>query len=210
VVKTRLAALAAALFIPAAVGLLYQAAQPEPWPYRLLSISLMLMSLEQAHMARFDLRQVDLVERHQSDPRLQRFRRVVWLTIVGQVVGFSVTALGHLGWGMALILLSLVGFNLAAGIRLEPGSATPIQAAGWRSRFPVLVLDVITLVLALLWMAETAQPWVAGGVFTITMVYGSSKVLAYVTDALRSRAIGDSAIHVAHTAQEHPQPPQQN
>ncbi len=209
-VKTRLAALAAALFIPAAVGLLYQAGQPQPWPSRLLSIALLLMSLEQAHMARFDLRRVDLVERHQSDPRLQRFRWIVWLTIVGQVLGFSVTAIGYLGWGMALILLSLVGFNLAAGIRLEPDSAVPIQAAGWRSRLSVLVLDVITLALALLWMAETAQPWVAGGVFTITMLYGGGKVLTYVTDALRSRGVAGSAIHIAHTAQEHPQPPQQN
>ena len=211
-------ALAAVLFMPAAAGLLYQAGQPYPWPHRLLALALLLMSFEQAHMARVDLRHLELVAQRssaltenlpkdlQTDRRLHHFGRVVTLAILGQLLGFSVAATGYLGWGMALILVSLVGFNLAATIRLEPGTAQPIQAAGWRSRLDVLVLDAIALTLALLWIAQKFQALVAGGLFAITLLYGASKLWAYLTAATRQRSL----VHVAHAAQEHPQPPQQN
>jgi hypothetical protein len=198
-------ALAAALFMPAAAGLLSQAMQPYPWPHRLLALALSLMSFEQAHMARVDLRHVDLVAQRISDLRLRHFDQVVRLTIFGQLLGFSVAAAGHLGWGMALILVSLVGFNLAATIRLEPGTAKPVQAAGWRSRLDVLTLDAIALLLALLWIAQKFQAWVAGGLFAIAVLYGASKLLAYIAAARQK-----SLVHVAHAAQEHPQTPQQN
>ncbi len=198
-------ALAAALFVPAAAGLLYQAGQPHPWPHRLLALALLLMSFEQAHMARVDLHHVELIAQRSRDLRLHYFGRVVVLAVLGQLLGFSVAAVGYLGWGMALILVSLLGFNLAATIRLEPGAAQPIHTAGWRSRLPVLILDVIALVLALLWIAQHFQAWVAGGLFAITLLYGASKLLSYLTAARQP-----SLIHVAHAAQEHPQPPQQN
>ncbi|TVQ07378.1 MAG: hypothetical protein EA368_14320 [Leptolyngbya sp. DLM2.Bin27] len=199
-------ALAAALFMPAAAGLLYQAVQPHPWPHRLLALALLWMSFEQAHMARVDLRHIKLVAEHSSDARLGHFGRVVMLTVFGQLLGFSVAAAGFLGAGMALILVSLVGFNLAATIRLDPGAAKPVQAAGWRSRLNVLILDAIALSLALLWIAQRLQGWVAGGLFAITLLYGVSKLFGYLTAATRRKSL----IHVAHTAQEHPQPPQQN
>ena len=199
-------ALAAALFMPAAVGLLYQAVQPAPWPHRLLAIALLLAIFEQAHMARVDLRNVELVDQRLNDPRLNPFGRVVIWTVAGQLVGFYGAAAGYLGWGMAAILLSVIGFNLVASVRLEPMAAQPIQAASWRSRLDVLSLDAIALVLACLWIAQRFQTWVAVGMFAITSLYGASKLVSY------ARALGrsPSAIHVAHAAQEHPQPPQQN
>ncbi|MGF1517267.1 MAG: hypothetical protein ACFCVB_05610 [Nodosilinea sp.] len=211
-------ALAAALFMPAAAGLLYQVGQPYTWPHRLLALALLLMSFEQAHMARVDLRYVELVTQRprdlsgdlsgdlSRDLRLHRFGQVVMLAVLGQLLGFSVAAAGYLGWGMALILVSLLGFNLTATIRLEPSAAQPIQAAGWRSRLPVLILDAIALMLALLWIAQKFQAGVAGGLFAITLLYGASKLLAYLTAATRQKSL----VHVAHAAQEHPQPPQQN
>jgi hypothetical protein len=199
-------ALAASLFMPATIGLLVQVIEPHPWPYRLLALSLMLMSLEQAHMARVDLRHGEILGLRSPDRRLIHFRRVVTLAILGQVAGFSVAAWGYLGWGMAIILLSVMGFNLAATIRLEPAASPPIQAAGWRSRLAVLILDAIALFLAALWIAQRLEAWVAGGMFAITLVYGGSKLVTYI------RALGSqtSAIHIAHAAQEHPQPSQQN
>ncbi|MBE9140454.1 hypothetical protein IQ254_25180 [Nodosilinea sp. LEGE 07088] len=199
-------ALAASLFMPATMGLLVQVVTPHPWPHRLLALSLMLMSLEQAHMARVDLRQGDLVALRSPDRRLAQFRRVVTLTVLGQVAGFSVAAWGYLGWGMGLILLSLIGFNLAATIRLDPETVPPVQAAGWRSRLAVLSLDAIALLLAVLWIAQRGEAWVAGGMFAITLLYGGSKLATY------ARALGrpTSAIHIAHAAQQHPQTSQQN
>lgn len=207
--------LAALLFMPAAMGLLYQAVQPNSWPHRLLALALLIGIFEQAHMARVDLRHVELVEQRVAipplgDPRLKPFGQVVLWTVVGQLVGFYGAAAGYLGWGMAVILLSVIGFNLAATIRLEPAGPQPIQSTGWRSRLDVLGLDAIALLLALLWMADRFQGWVAGGMFAITVGYGASKLVIYLTAALRTGSAPGSAVHVAHAAQEHPQPPQQN
>lgn len=199
-------ALAAVLFMPAAVGLLYQAGQPHPWPHRVLAIALLLAIFEQAHMARVDLRNVEVVGQRLGDPRLKQFGRIVIWTVVGQLLGFYSAAIGYLGWGMAAILLSVIGFNLAATLRLEPAGLQPIQAADWRSRLDVLTLDAIALVLACLWIAQRFQDWVAVGMFAITALYGVSKLVTY------AKALGrqPSAIHIAHAAQEHPQAPQQN
>lgn len=197
---------AAALFMPAAAGLLYQVVQPHPWPYRLLALALLLAIFEQAHMARVDLRNVELVSQRLSDPRLQHFSRVVGWTIAGQLVGFYGAAAGNLGWGMAIILLSVIGFNLADTLRLEPASPQPIQAAGWRSRLDVLTLDAIALILALLWIAQRYQGGVAAAMFTITVLYAASKLITYTKTLWRPA----SAVNVAHIAQEHPQTSQQN
>ncbi|MBW4485306.1 MAG: hypothetical protein KME14_22450 [Tildeniella torsiva UHER 1998/13D] len=201
---------AAALFMPAALGLLYQAVQPHPWPYRLLALALLVGIFEQAHMARVDLRHVQIVGQRLRDPRLQSFGRVVAWTVAGQLLGFYGAAAGYLGSGMAVIMLSVIGFNLVATIRLEPTDLQPIQAAGWRSRLGVLALDAIALGLALLWIAQRFQGWVAGGLFAITTLYGISKLITYATAALRPGSAMSSAIHVAHAAQEHPQTSQQN
>ncbi|PSR17959.1 hypothetical protein C8255_09940 [filamentous cyanobacterium CCP3] len=194
------------LFMPAAVGLLYQAVQPHPWPHRLLAIALLLAIFEQAHMARVDLRNVEAVGQRLGDSRLQHFGQVVIWTVVGQLVGFYGAAVGYLGWGMAVILLSVIGFNLVATLRLEPTATQPIQAADWRSRLDVLSLDAIALILACLWIGQHFQNWVAVGMFAITALYSASKLVTY------AKALGQqpSAIHVAHAAQEHPQAPQQN
>ncbi|PSN15016.1 hypothetical protein C7293_09050 [filamentous cyanobacterium CCT1] len=197
--------LAAMLFMPTAAGLLYQAVQPHPWPHRLLAIALLLALFEQAHMARVDLRNVELVGQRLGDPRLKTFHQVVVWTILGQLVGFYGAAAGYLGWGMAAILLSVTGFNLVATLRLEPTGSQPLQVANWRSRLDVLTLDAIALILAGLWIAQRFQNWVAVGMFAITALYSASKLVTY------AKALGrPSAIHIAHAAQEHPQTPQQN
>ncbi len=196
--------LVALLFVPAALGLLYQAAQPNPWPHHLLALALWIGIFEQAHMARVDLRHIEIVGQRVDDPRLKQFGQAVNWTIAGQLAGFYGAAAGYLGGGMAVILLSIIGFNLAATIRLEATGTQPIQAADWRSRLAVLTLDAIALGLALLWIAQRYQGVVAGGMFAITLLYGTSKLITY------AKALGQqsSAIHVAHAAQEHPQTPQ--
>ncbi|HZG40892.1 MAG TPA: hypothetical protein VEZ50_19610, partial [Nodosilinea sp.] len=167
-------ALAAVLFMPAAVGLLYQAVQPHPWPHRVLAIALLLAIFEQAHMARVDLRNVEVISQRLGDPRLKPFSRIVIWTVMGQLVGFYGAAAGYLGWGMATIMLSVIGFNLTATLRLEPMGPQFIQEAGWRSRLTVLTLDAIALSLAGLWITQHFQNGVAVGMFAITALYGAS------------------------------------
>ncbi|MGB5972641.1 MAG: hypothetical protein WBG38_04950 [Nodosilinea sp.] len=196
--------MAAALFMPATAGLLYQAVQPHPWPHRLLALALLLATFEQAHMARVDLSHVEAVSQRRRDSRLSQFAQVVAWTVAGQLVGFYGAAAGYLGWGMATSLISVIGFNLLATIRLEPAASQPIQAAGWRSRLVVLVLDAIALALAVLWITQRFQSWVASGMLALTLLYGASKLVSY------AKVRQPSAIHIAHVAQEHPQAPQQN
>lgn len=224
-------AFAAALFLPAGLGLWGQVLQPDPLPYRMLALALLLISMEQAHMARVDLRQVIAVQQRRTglspgdNERLTAFHRLVWLTILGELAGFYLAAAGYLGPGVLVILASLVGFNLTAGIRLEPAAASPIHAAGVRTRLDVLAIDAVAMGLGLLWMARLAQGWVAGGLLALVLLYASIKVVIYAlsqwslfkqhrgqssTTSTTSTTSMASAVHVANAAQQHPHPSQQN
>ncbi|MGF1570275.1 MAG: hypothetical protein ACFCVD_19755 [Nodosilinea sp.] len=183
--------LAAALFLPAGLGLLAQVLQPHPLPHRILALALMLISVEQATMARVDLRQIALVERgltlhaHGQDANLARFRRVVIATIGGELAGFYLAATGYLGGGVLVILTSLVGFNVAAGVRLDPAAAEPIQPAGMGSRLDVLAIDGVAMGLGILWIAHLARGWVAGGLLALVLVYAASKLMTYGANWLK-------------------------
>jgi len=111
------AAIATALFIPAMVGMAVQLVIASSWADRLLILALLLLAPEQAHMAGADLRQIDRVSRQCPDPRLKSFYQLVWVTILGQLWGFYLAGVGQAGWGILIILISLIGFNLRASIR---------------------------------------------------------------------------------------------
>jgi hypothetical protein len=194
--------LAAALFIPAGLGLVGQLALPYPLAHRILALALLLISVEQAHMAKVDLRHIALVQQKQPDARLQPFARLVWLTIVGQLVGFYLAATGYLGGGVLMILTSLLGFNGGAAIRLDPSALEPITASSWRDRLDVLTIDVLAMILGGLWMAGWGQLWVSGGLLALVMLYGTGKLITYGQAWAKAR----SAVHVADTAQQHHHP----
>ena len=198
-------AVVGACFLPAGLGLLHQVGQPLPLPQRLLALALLLMLFEQAHMARVDLRQVAGARQQGYDPRLRRFTHILWATIAGEWVGFYLTAAGYLGLGAVVIVSSLLGFNLTSQVRFEANTLKPV---GIRDRLDVIVIDLLALGLGLLWMLDLARLWVASILFGLTLIYGVAKLAAYVTVWL-PRAF-PSAIHIANSAQQHPQPSQQN
>lgn len=196
-------------FLPAALGLLSQGIAPLPLPQRLLALALGLMLLEQAHMARVDVQRV-LAARHLgTTPRLRRFTAVLALTIVGEICGFYLAAAGDPGFGMVLILLSLLGFNLGANGRFD---GEVFQPAGPRHRLGVIAVDLVALGLALLWWQNLGRLIIASLLLAITLAYGVVKLYAYVTGraSLSERPPSTSAIHIAYATQQHPQPTQQN
>lgn len=198
-------------FLPAGVGLWSQGLQPLPLPHRLLALALGLMLMEQAHMARVDVQRVLTVRRLGSTSRLAWFTAVLAVTILGELGGFYLAAAGALGLGMMTILVSLLGFNLFANGRFEGPIFHP---AGPRTRLDVIAMDLVTLGLALLWMLDWGRMVVASLLLGVTLTYGAVKVYTYLTTYATAR-LGPSeppasTVHIPHTAQQHPQPAQQN
>jgi uncharacterized membrane protein len=171
--------LALACFLPVWVGLLIRAVQPYPLDYRLLFLALLVIAVEQAHMARVDLRQIEVVSQHYSGNQLTYFSRVVLATIGLELVGFYTAVAGYPGWGMWIILGSLIGFNLMANLRIEPASQPSVHPAGIASRLDVLLVDLVALGLGLLWMANIARLWVAALLLGLALLYETNKLLAY-------------------------------
>ena len=198
--------LVALCFLPAGLGLWSQGFQPLPLPNRLLALALGLMLLEQAHMARVDVRQVITAGRVGTTPRLARFTAVLAATILGELGGFYLAAAGWLGLGMVTILISLLIFNLLANGRFEGNT---FQPAGPRTRLDVIAIDLLALGLVLLWMLDWGRMAVASLLLGVTLAYGAAKIYAYATRA-RLPEPPASPIHIPHTAQQHPQPAQQN
>lgn len=194
-------------FLPAGFGLLIQGLQPLPWPQRLLALALGMMLLEQAHMARVDVQRLLAVRSRASIPRLTRFATVLTLTILGELAGFYLAAAGGLGWGMVIILVSLLGFNLLANGHFEDGE---FQPSGPRRRWAVIAMDGLALGLALLWLAAVGRLVVAGVLLGVALAYGAAKIYAYATERVSLAEHPHSAVHIPHAAQQHPQPAQQN
>jgi len=179
-----------------------QLVQASSWSSRLLILALLLLAPEQAHMAGADLRQIQSVQRRHPDHRLQAFYRVVWATIVGQLLGFYLAAVGQFGGGLVMILGSLIGFNLLAPIRLAPGDEAPIIACGPQDRIDVLVLNSVAGGLGCLWWMDLGRFWAAVGILLIAAVYVAAKFKSYYKTWRKSASV--SLAHAASAAEEHP------
>jgi hypothetical protein len=200
------ATIATALFIPAMVGLMVQMAAAHGWADSLLILALLLLGPEQAHMAGADLRQIQLVQRHHQDPRLQSFQRLVWATIGGQLLGFYLAAMGQFGEGIMVILSSLIGFNLLASIRLAERNEEPIVTSGPQDRIAVLMLNGVAGSLGYLWCLNLGRFWAAAGILLIVGVYLASKFGSYYP-TWRTLVLA-LLTHAGRAAEQHPQPRQ--
>jgi hypothetical protein len=176
--------IAAICFLPAGIGLLVQAVQSLALDDRLLFGALLIMCVEQAHMARVDLQQIEAVKHYGQIPQLQPFRQVVVGTIVVELLGFYLAAGGFPGWGALVILGSLIGFNLVAKIRLTPHGPTPVSVAGITTRLDVLMIDAIAVGLVLLWLTDAARLLAAAILLGLTLLYEVSKLVTYVSQSL--------------------------
>jgi hypothetical protein len=169
-----------ALFVPAVIGLGWQVFRSQALSDRLLAFGLLLTGIEQGRMAMVDLRQVAAVGRKVDDRRLIRFYRVLLLVIAGQIVGFYLAAAGRLGYGAGVIMVSIIGFNLAAGLQLQPTESPPLRSITLRERLGVLLADLVALALVALWLGDIGRVWIGVGLLTIALTYVTVKLLQIV------------------------------
>ena len=166
-----------ALFGPAVLGLGWQVwAQPE-LSHRLLALGLLLTGIEQGRMAMVDLRQVAAVGQQVEDRQLTRFYKILLLAIAGQLVGFYLAAAGWLGVGAGAMMMSIIGFNLAAGLQLQPAVSPPLRTITLRERRGVLLADGLALALVGLWLGKVGRVWIGGGLLTIASSYVGVKLI---------------------------------
>ena len=162
------------LFFPAALGLVIQGVGGQELTHQLLALALAVSCIEQARMAVVDLQQVKAVQQQIQDQRLTQFHQVTLGTIGLELVGYY-GAIGWLGWGTVLVLVSQLGFNLLAGIQLHSALEAPIQPWGVRERLPVIIADVVGLILVGCWMANIAPLIMVTIVSSMFVVYAIVK-----------------------------------
>lgn len=196
------------LFIPAIVGLAIQLATFNSLANQLFILALFLLAPEQAYMAWVDLRRISLLTRMGLSRHLEGFTRLVWMTILGQLLGFYLAAFGFLGWGFLVVLFSLIGFNLLATIRLEPDAESPITPRDAKERRIILALNGFAACLGLFWLVNLAETVAAAGILTIVLMYVSSKWVVYGKAWRRNRS--NLSAHAADATEQHPYSPKQN
>lgn len=201
--KSAESVLAVILFIPVIAGLWLQVWEAATLLQRLMALTLLLLAPEQAYMARVDLQNIALIQRVRPDSRLKPFRRLVWGTILGQLLGFYLAAMGWFGLGLLVLLAALIRFNVLAEIRLEPQGETLIIPSRIRDRWMVLALNGLAAVLGLMWLLNWGQLYVASGLLILVAGYGLIKLTMYGRGWLQSRY--PSLTHTAGTVDEHPQ-----
>lgn len=163
------------LFLPAGAGLGVKLLTVSSWAERCLTLALLLLCLEQTHMAIADLQQIAEVKNQGlKSPRLHRFQQVTLSTLALELLGFYVAWI-WLGGGALLVLLSLLGFNLLAGVQLQPHQPVLIEKCGPEQRWPVIVADLVGLVLASLWHLQIAPLATALGLLGMICLYGMVK-----------------------------------
>ena len=166
------------LFFPASLGILRQVIWGQELTHQLLASAVFLFSIEQARMAAKDLQEIAAAKAQVKDVRLETFSTITISTICLELLGFYISSI-WLGWGLIWILVSLVWFNLFAGVKIYLAAEVVIQDWSISERFIVLIADAIALVLVTLWMWQIASVWVTGILFGMIVLYCSIKLVLF-------------------------------
>jgi hypothetical protein len=176
------------LYSPAIAMLLWQAIVQPTLAQKLLAITIFLLSLDLLKMAIFDLEQSDAVRSRSSqsdqlaldlstDPRLTWFQTVTIVTIIFELLGLY-SAWISLGLGAIVILLSQIGFNLLAQVKLLPDESEMIQSFGVRDRAVVLIADGLGILLVAIGLSGRWRLETAIGLLVMVVIYGLVKFLS--------------------------------
>lgn len=157
-------------FFPACLGILAQMFRGHTLSYQLLAVGFVLLAIDQARMAVIDLDQIALVRSQVEDKRLLKLYYLTLFTIFLELIGFYL-AWWRLGWGIEIVLLSQVIFNVLATIQLQPSQESPIAARSWQTRSQILVGNVLAMVLVGLWMREIAPMTITLAAWGIAIAY---------------------------------------
>ena len=157
-------------FFPAIVGLAMQFLHVQTPAERLLALALLLFCPELSRMAWIDLEMLSAVSEQQEDSRLVQLYKIVFSTIVLELLGFYV-ALSSLVWGARVVLFSQLWFNLLAKIQLYPQKTTSIVAFGIAERLPVLIANTVGVTLLAFWSMAEIRVWLALGVMFLVVIF---------------------------------------
>ncbi|MDF5731304.1 MAG: hypothetical protein PUP92_25710 [Rhizonema sp. PD38] len=166
------------LFFPASLGILRQVIWGQELTHQLLASAVFLFSIEQARMAAKDLQDIAVAKAQVKDIRLETFSRITIITIFIELLGFYTSSI-WLECGLILILLSLVWFNLFAGVKIYLGPEIVIQDWKISERFIVLIADAIALVLVNMRIMQIASIWVTWILFGMIIVYCTIKLVLF-------------------------------
>ncbi|MEO1591395.1 MAG: hypothetical protein AAFU71_08905 [Cyanobacteria bacterium J06632_22] len=158
------------LFFPAGVGLAWRLATTTGLETQVLLLATLLLSVEQARAATVDLQNIGQVVTALDDDRLPPFRRLTWVVIGLELLGFYTASL-NLGWGMLIVLVSQVLFNGFAQIALFPQAVDKIKPWGAAERRPVLMANLVGLLLASAWALGTGRLFCAIALLLIVLTY---------------------------------------
>ena len=164
------------LFFPASLGILRQVIIGNELSYQLLALGLLIFTIDQARMAVIDLQQVTQAKKQIHDLRLDNFYTITLSTIVIELIGFYTSSI-ILGWGIILVLLSQVWFNVFAGIEIQTSEAITIQSCGIAERLPILIADGLSLILISLWVLKIYPLEIVLLIWVLAVAYGCIKLL---------------------------------
>lgn len=162
------------LFFPACLILLGQVIWSFAIAQQILSLALLLLCVDQARAAVLDLENTLTAQEQTPDPRLDRFYRLVLVTIAVELVGFY-GAWISLGIGCVLVFCSQVAFHFTAKIRIETADNLLILPWGIEQRWPILVANGVGLIVLGLWMEAIAPLWMASTLLGMVLLYGLVK-----------------------------------
>jgi hypothetical protein len=140
----------------------------------LLALGLLIFTIDQAKMAVLDLKNIKNATEKIQDIRLQYFYYIAISTIALELIGFYVASV-QLGWGIILVLVSQVGFNFFANIRIQPNELTIIEDKTFSEKIVVLIADIVALILIGFWMNAIAPLTIVLTLWTMAIVYGCIK-----------------------------------
>lgn len=189
------------LFLPAGIGLLFQAALAPSLAHRILAIALMMFCPELARMAWIDLKNIEYITKpkaldiatdapQESDDRetglpiddalrvqqIDRFYRVVVSTIVLETTGFYLSLLS-LPFGSLVIVASQLWFNLLANVQIYPAQTPSVISSTIQDRKVILVINILTTGLLCFWPIASVRLWLALTLLTLVGLYLTVKYL---------------------------------
>jgi hypothetical protein len=166
------------LFLPAIGILIVSVITNSDLSARLLAMALLLLCFDQMRMAIVDLQNIAAIPASKKEDRLSWFYGVTLATILVELLGFYLAG-WHLGVGTIVVLISQIGFNLFAGIQLDPQAKEPITSWTWRDRWVVLVADSVGIGLVSFWLAKIAPLGMSIGLLAMVLIYGVIKYGLY-------------------------------
>lgn len=169
-----------ALFLPASIGLFWEALSLVELSSKLIAIAFLIFCLEQARMAITDYKSYKQVQKLYKDSRLLKFKKILIITIIIELMGFY-TANFQLGLGAILVLLSQILFNCFAGIRFNNNNHyLIIENGSFSERKIELLADLIALLLISCWMLNIYSLAIAITIILIIAIYALVKIIEFM------------------------------